>query len=203
MTGRMKLYHNPQSRAVVARWMLEEVGANYELVPVALREDGTRDPAILAVNPMGKIPTLVLEDETVVTESPAILAYLADRYPEAGMAPAVGTSERGSYYRWLFFVGSAFEPALIEKMMRRDAPQLPKMAPGWGSFDDVVDTIEGALEDRAHLVGDRFTAADLYMASGLWWGGMFGAPRLKESTAIQTFVGRAADRPAFKRAMAG
>lgn len=199
----MKLYHNPRSRAVTAHWMLEEVGAPYELVQVEFPKDGQRDPTILAVNPMGKIPALVLDDGTLVTETPAILAHLADLYPEAGLAPAPGTPERGSYYRWLFFLGSAYEPALVERMMRRDAPPLDKTAPGWGSYDDVLDTIEGALGGRKTLVGDGFTAADLYMVSSLSWGGMFGAPRIKESAAIQTYLASHMERPAFRRAMGG
>jgi glutathione S-transferase len=203
MPGRLKLYHNPQSRAVTARWMLEEAGADYELVPVEFREDGARDPKILAVNPMGKVPTLVLDDGTVVTEVPAILAWAADAYPEKNLAPSPGSSERGSYYRWLFFVGSCFEPALIERMMRQDAEPLPKMMVGWSSYDDVIDTIEGALKGREFLVGDRCTAADVYMGAGLWWGGMFKGPRILESEIIQGYVARLAERPAFKRAMGG
>jgi glutathione S-transferase len=119
------------------------------------------------------------------------------------MAPQPGTPQRASYYRWLFFVGSAFEPALVERMMRKDAAPLAKMAAGWGSYDDVIDTIEGALEGREVLVGDRFTAADLYMVSSLSWGGLFGAPRIKESPAIQAYLGRHTQRPAFARAMGG
>lgn len=199
----MKFYHNPRSRAVTVHWMLEEVGASYDLVPVELRQDGPRDPTILAVNPMGKVPALVLDDGTLVTETPAILAHLADAYRDAGLAPSPATSERASYYRWLFFVGSAFEPALVERMMRADAPALAKMAAGWGSYDDVIDTIEGALVGRDVLVGDRFSAADLYMVSSLSWGGLFGAPRIKESAAIQTYLARHTQRPAFARAMGG
>lgn len=203
MPGHLKLYHNPNSRAVTAHWMLEEVAADYELVPVAFREDGQRDPKILAVNPMGKIPTLVLDDGTVVTESPAIIAWLADAYPDAGLAPALGSSQRATYYRWLFFVGSAFEPALIERMMRKDAEPLPKMAPGWGSYDDVVDTIEATLAQADYLAGDRFTAADLYMASGLHFAGMFKAPRVGESETIRAYLARISERPAFRRVFAG
>ena len=203
MPGHLKLYHNPNSRAVTAHWMLEEVGADYELEHVEFRKDGRRDPKILAVNPMGKIPTLLLDDGTVLTESPAILAWLADAYPDAGLVPALGSSERGTYYRWLFFVGSAFEPALIERMMRQDAEPLPKMAPGWGSYDDVIDTVEATLSRTEYLAGDRFTAADLYLSAALWWAGMFKAPRVAESAPIQAYLGRASERPAFKRVFGG
>lgn len=202
MQGRFKLYYNPQSRASVARWMLEEVGADYELVPVDFEKGENRSPEFLALNPMGKLPTLILPDGTVMTETAAILAHLADCFPQAGLAPAPATPERATYYRWLFFAPSCLEPAGVDAMMRKDAPPLPRMALGWGSYDDVIDTIEGRLADRPYVTGDSFTAADLALGATLWWFSMFGAPRVKESEAIMGFVGRITDRDAFKRAQA-
>lgn len=201
MSETLKLYYNPSSRAAIARWMLEEVGAEYELVHIDFESGSNRQPEFLALNPMGKIPTLVLPDHTVITETPAILAWLADAYADAGLAPPAGSPERGAYYRWLFFGGSCFEPALTERMMRKDASPLPKIAVGWGNYDDVIDTIEGALRRSPYLLGNRFSTADLYLASHLWWAGMFDAPRIKESAVIQTYVERAADRDAYRRAM--
>ncbi|WP_182085622.1 glutathione S-transferase family protein [Aureimonas sp. ME7] len=202
MSQKLKLFHNPRSRAVTAHWMLEEARADYELVPIAFDPAGARDPALLAVNPMGKIPTLVLPDGTVVTETAAILAWVADAYPQADLAPAPGSPERGTYYRWLFFCGSCFEPALIERMMRADAPPLPKGMAGWGSYDDVIDTLEGTIA-KDYLVGDRFSAADLYVGAQLWWATTFKAPRVADNPAIQAYVGRLTERPAFRRVTGG
>jgi len=145
MPGKLTFFHNPRSRAEIVRWMLEEVGADYDLKPIDFQAGDNRKPEFLEINPMGKIPTIVLEDGTVITEAPAIIAWLADAYPEAGLAPEPHSSERGSYYRWLFFGGSCFEPALAEKMMRKDVAELPKGTVGWGSYDDVIDTLERAL----------------------------------------------------------
>ncbi|MEF2550469.1 glutathione S-transferase family protein [Aurantimonas sp. A2-1-M11] len=201
MPGRMTFYYNPMSRAATARWMLEEVGAEYETVPVDFEAGDNRKPDFLAINPMGKIPTLVLDDGTVLTETAAILAWLADAYPSAGLAPAPGTPSRGSYYRWLFFGGSCFEPALTETMMRRDAAPLSKGSVGWGSYNDVVDTLELAVSRNPYLVGGQFSAADVYIGSQLSWAGSFGAPRIQDSAAIQAYVERVVDRDAYRRAM--
>lgn len=145
MHGKLTFYYNPMSRAAIVRWMLEEVGADYEIVPIDFEAGENRKPTFLAINPMGKLPTIVLPDGTVVTEVPAIIAWLADAYPDAGLAPEPGSAERGTYYRWLFFGGACFEPALTDTMMRKDAPPLPKSSIGWGSYDDVIDTLEIAI----------------------------------------------------------
>ncbi|MCO6389478.1 glutathione S-transferase [Aliihoeflea aestuarii] len=201
MSDRLKFFYNPKSRASTVRWMLEEVEADYEIVHVDFGPNGERDPRLVAVNPMGKVPTIVLPDGTVLTESAAICAWLADAYPDTGLAPAPGSPERGTYYRWLFFGGSVFEPALLEKMMRKDAEPLPKVSVGWGSYDDALRTVETGLAGRTYLVGDRFSAADVYMGAMLAWTMSFGAPGLKESNAISAYVARLTERPAFKRAI--
>ncbi|ORE97815.1 glutathione S-transferase family protein [Aurantimonas sp. 22II-16-19i] len=202
MQGRYKLYYNPESRASVARWMLEEVGADYELVPVDIQAGENRTPEFLAINPMGKLPTLILADGTVMTETAAILAHLADCFPAAGLAPAICTGERATYYRWLFFGPSCLEPAGIDAMMRKGSEPLPKMALGWGSYDDVIDTLEAQLAKAPYVTGETFTAADLALGATLWWLSMFGAPRLTESEAIKGFVARVTARDAFRRAQA-
>ena len=201
MPGRMTFYYNPMSRAATARWMLEEVGADYETVLVDFEAGDNRKPDFLAINPMGKIPTLVLADGTVLTETAAILTWLAEAYPAAGLAPEPGSPARGSYYRWLFFGGSCFEPALTETMMRKDAAPWSKSTVGWGSYNDVVDTLEHAVSRNPYLTGEKFTAADLYIGSQLSWAGSFGAPRIRDSAAIQAYVERVVDRDAYRRAM--
>jgi glutathione S-transferase len=199
MPSQLDFYYNPKSRASIARWMLEEVGADYKIHHIDFEKGDNRTPEFLAINPMGKLPTLVV-DGTVITEVPAIIAWLADAYPKAGLAPEVGSLERGSWYRWLFFGGSCFEPAFADKMFNRPAPDRPG-ALGSGSYDQVIDTLEKALTPGPYLLGDRFTAADLYIGAELGWASMFGAPRLKESKPIAEFVARVTDRPAFKKAM--
>lgn len=201
MTGRIKFYYNPQSRAAVTRWMLEEVGADYEIVPMDFQAGDTRTPAFREINPMGKIPTIVLPDGTVLTENGAIITWLAAAYPEAGLSPPAGSPEHGTMLRWLFFCGSSFEPALTERMLGADmsgAQQTP-----WWNYDDVIDTIEKMLPPGPYILGEKFSAADVYVAAGLGWGTVFGAPRLKDSEIIQSYVARATDRPAYKRANAG
>ena len=197
MSDTILFYHNPQSRASMAHWMLEEVGADYEVRHIDFNAGENRTPEFLAVNPMGKIPTIV-DRGTVVTETAAIIAYLADRFPQAGLAPATGSPERGTYYRWLFFGAGCIEPAMLDKMMNR--PDIErKGAVGYGSYDDTVDTIEKALRPGPYLLGDRFSAADVYIASELGWGGMFGAPRIKDSPVIRAYVERCTARPAYRR----
>ena len=194
-------YHNPQSRASMVHWMLEEVGAAYEVRLVDLKAGEQKSADFLAINPMGKIPTIVVGG-TVLTETPAIIAWLADAYPEAGLAPPAGSLARGAYYRWLFFGGSCVEPAMVDLMLRRPEPE-NKGSLGWGTFDEVVDTLETALTPGPYLLGDAFTAADVYIGSELMWLGMFGAPRVKESPVIAAYVARCAERPAYRRTRQG
>lgn len=200
MPPKIAFYHNPKSRAAIVHWMLEEVGADYEIHPIDLQKGDHKTPVFLALNPMGKIPTVVV-DGTVITEAPAIIAWLADAYPAAGLAPAVGSAERGAYYRWLFFGGSCMEPAMTDEMFKRP-PVASKSAIGWGSFDEVVDTLEAGLRPGPWLLGERFSAADLYIGAELAWAGRFGVPRLKESKIIGDYVGRCVARPAFLRTRA-
>ena len=197
MSDRIIFYHNPRSRASMVHWMLEEVGADYDLRPIDFEKGDNRTPEFLSVNPMGKIPTIV-DRGTVITETAAIIAYLADRFPDAGLAPAPGTPERGTYYRWLFFGAGCIEPAMLDKMFQRPDVER-KGAIGYGSYDDTVDTIEKALQPGPYLLGDKFSAADVYIASELGWGGMFGAPRLGDNPVIRAYVDRCTARAAYKR----
>lgn len=201
MSPRMKFFYNPRSRASTVRWMLEEVEADYEIAHVDFGQNGERDAALVAVNPMGKVPTIVLPDGTVITESAAICAWLSEAYPDAGLAPAPGSPERGTWYRWLFFGGSVFEPALLEKMMRKNAEPLSKTTVGWGTYEEAVHAVETGLAKGPYLLGERFSAADVYMGAMLAWAMSFGAPALKESSTINAYVERVKERPAFKRAI--
>ena len=198
-SSRIVFYHNPQSRAAMVRWMLEECGADYEIRHIDLQKGENRQPEYLAINPMGKIPAIVV-DGTVITEVPAIIAWLADAYPAAGLAPPVGSPARGTWYRWLFFGGSCIEPAVAEEMFKRP-PVARKSAIGWGSIDDVVTTVEAGLRPGPWLLGERFSAADVYVGSELGWAAQCGVKAVQESKPIADYTARCRERPAFARAM--
>ena len=192
------LYTNPMSRGRIARWMLEEVGAPYETVVLDYGST-MKDADYLAVNPMGKVPA-IKHGETVVTEAAAICAYLADAFPESGLAPPHGSRLRGPYYRWLFFVAGPVEAAVTNKSFGFEVPPDRRPMAGYGSLAEVMDALEGALSGRDYLVGDRFTAADLYVGAQLGWGMMFGT--IEKRPAFERYFQRLSARPAAKRANA-
>lgn len=194
MTEELVFYTNPMSRGRIARWMLEEVGRPYRTV---ILDYGTtmKAPEYLALNPMGKVPTLV-HGETVVTECAAVCAYLADAFPEAGLAPEPG--RRGAYYRWLFFGAGPVEAAVTNRSFGFEVPQERQGTVGYGSLEQVVDTLETAVAGDGYLAGDRFTAADVYLGSQIGWGLRFG--NIEARPALAAYWQRVADRPAAIRA---
>lgn len=201
MSEEIVFYHNPQSRAQMAHLMLEEAGAPYRTVLIDFAKGEHKTPEFLAINPMGKLPTIVHRG-VVVTETAAIIAYIADAFPAAGLAPPVGDPSRGAYYRWLFFGAGCIEPALLDKMMNRP-PVERKSAVGWGSYDEVVATLKTALAKGPYLLGERFSAADVYVGSQIRWAMMFGAPGLKGEKVFDDYVARLSARPAAKRVAGG
>lgn len=201
MSDEVVFYHNPRSRAQMAHWMLEEAGAPYRTILVDFEKNEHKAPGFLKLNPMGKLPTIVHRG-TVVTETAAIIAYLADAFPQAGLAPAPADPQRGAYYRWLFFGAGCFEPALLDTMMKRP-PVERKSAVGWGSYDDVVATLRTALATGPYLLGGKFTAADVYLGAEIGWAMSFGAPGLKGEKVFDDYVARLHARPAYKRATTG
>jgi glutathione S-transferase len=188
------LHHAPQSRSVIALWMLEEIGAPYGLHVLNLNKGEQRDPAYLAVNPMGKVPAIT-HDGVTITEAAAICCYLADAFPNAGLAPPIGDARRGPYLKWLFFAPSCLEPAIIDRMLKRDGG--PERALGWGSFDAALGHVEQTIERTPYLCGDAFTAADLVMGAGINWG--FMTKLIPEKPALAAYTKRLAERPAFQR----
>lgn len=194
MADEIVLYTNPQSRGAMAHWMLEEVGAPYRIEVLAFGPQ-MKSPEYLALNPMGKVPT-VKHGDTVITETGAILAYLADAFPQAKLAPS--GHDRGAYFRWLFFVAGCCDPAMSNKSVGWNTT--PDLEPrfGYGTYDRTIDTAAKAVEGKRYIVGDRFTAADLYMASFLHWGMMFGV--VDKRPAFENYVKPHLDRPAAKRA---
>ena len=189
MTAPLTFYTHPMSRGRIARWMLEETGLPYQ--EVVLDFDTTmKSPEYLAINPMGKVPAIV-HGGTVVTENAAVCAYLAELAPEKRLAPPAGSPERGGYYRWLFFLAGPVESLLTGKAAGALATA---RSAGYGREEDVLRTLEQAVAGREFLVGDRFTAADLYMAACLNYYMMIGA--LEKNPVFEAYVSRHVQRPA-------
>ena len=196
MAETLTLLTNPMSRGRIARWMLEETGADYETRLVKY-DDDMHSPEYLAINPMGKVPTIVHGDK-IVTECAAICAYLADTFPEAGLAPT--PDERADYYRWLFFAAGPVEAAVSNKSLGIDIPSDKKRMVGYGDFDLMRDTLIAAVSGRPYICGDRFTAADVYVGSQVGWGLQFGS--IPPSPELIAYSERVYARDAFKRASA-
>lgn len=202
MPDEVIFYHNPKSRSQMAHWMLEEAGAPYRIEPIEFGTgtDGNRGPEFLKINPVGKLPTIVHRGVTV-TETAAICLYLADAFPKAGLAPALDDPKRGTYYRWMVFPASVFEPAMLDVLMKR--PEVPRKTAGHGGYEDALSGFRAALANGPYILGERFSAADVYLGSELRFGMMFGAPNLKDEKLFSDYVARLEERPALKRTMAG
>ena len=190
------LYGNPQSRSRVARWMLEEVGQPYRTQRLDYG-DAMRSPEFIRLNPMGKVPVLVHGD-TVVTENAAICAYLADAFPAAGLAPPPGSPARGPYYRWLFFTAGPVEAATTDRVLGFQVPAGRERMVGYGTVDQALDTLEGAVAAGDYLAGGAFSAADVYVGAFLMFGLMFGS--VDKRPAFERYVAHLLARPAAIRA---
>lgn len=194
MQQELVLYSNPMSRGRIARWMLEETGAAYR---TEWLDYGTsmKSPEYLSINPMGKVPA-VCHGQTVVTECAAICAYLADAFPEAGLLPPV--SERGAYYRWLFFTAGPVESVIANQALGFEPPLEKSGMLGYGSISTVLDTLEKAVAGEGYIAGDHFTAADLYLGSEIGFGLQFGS--LEKRPGFEQYHARVTDRDAYRRA---
>ncbi|RZS54826.1 glutathione S-transferase family protein [Sphaerotilus mobilis] len=189
-------YTNPQSRGRIAHWMLEEVGQPYTTVWLDYGP-AMKEPAYLAINPMGKVPAL-RDGDAVVTEAPAICAYLADRFAQAGLAPDPASRERAAYLRWLFFAAGPLEQATVAHALGWQVPEGRSGMVGFGSRDQTLAALEGAVSTGPYLCGERFTAADVYVGSSLGWGLMFGT--IEKRPAFEAYVARVQSRQAARRA---
>ena len=189
----LTLYTNPMSRGQIARWMLEETGVPYETV---ILDYGTtmKAPDYLAINPMGKVPS-IRHGDTVVTECAAICAYLADAFPAASLAPP--TDARGAYYRWLFFAAGPLESAVTNQAMGFVLPEGREQMAGYGSLGDVLHALEQAVSGPQWICGDQFTAADVCVGSQIDWGLAFGT--ISASPAFTAYADRLRARPAYQR----
>ncbi|WP_236303679.1 glutathione S-transferase family protein [Pseudomonas lurida] len=213
----MTFYTNPNSRGRMVRWMLEEIGCTYETIildyqptsqddrwggaalaaPAAADPD---DPSVIFfrdVNPMGKIPALVHNGQTI-TETAAICAYLADAFPEANLAPVA--AERASYYRWMFFAAGPLEQAVTNHRAGFNPTPDQEVFFGYGSYERTVDQLERAVSAQPFIAGARFTAADVYVGSHIGWG--LGLGTLPHSAAFLAYAEKLMGRDAYKRAVA-
>jgi glutathione S-transferase len=194
MTDELIFFTNPMSRGRIVRWMLEETGCAYRTEILAFGPD-MKAPGYLAVNPMGKVPA-ILHKGKIVTEGAAVCAYLADAFPEAGLAPP--PLDRAAYYRWMFFAAGPVEAALSNKAFGFEVPADRQRAIGYGSIENVVDTLDYAVTQSEYIAGERFSAADVYVGSQIGWGMMFGT--LEKRPAFEAYWQRISTRPAALRA---
>lgn len=192
----LKVYWAPQTRSFSALWILEEAGVPYEKQLVDIRSGVQDTPAYRAINPMGKVPALQ-EGEMIVAEQGAICAWVADRFPEAGLAPSTDDPKRGAYLRWLFFAGNCIEPAYMQKF---SGWTTTKSRAGWGTYELVVDVLDDALKEGPWILGERFSAADVMIGGGVHFGVEFGI--LPPRPNFAAYKERCVARPAFQRALA-
>ena len=190
------LHFAPQSRSIRALWLLEEIGAPFDIVPLSLPRGDHKRPEFLELNPMGKVPVVVV-DGRPVWESPAIVAHLADLFPEARLAPAPGTPDRADFYRWLSFATAVMEPAFAEHMAKREGN--PR-AYGWGDFASMKAALGEGLGGREWLLPQGFTGADLLIGGNLGWFMMWAAAAWSDLPGIDGYVTRCRERPAHLRA---
>lgn len=191
----IKFYTNPLSRGRIIRWMLEEVGADYD--PVYLEYGSMNGEEYRRINPMAKVPA-INHDGNIVTESAAICAYLADTFPDAGLAPPPDT--RADYYRWLFFAAGPLESAITNQALGVELEEEQKGFVGYGDMGRVLETLELAVTRRPFVTGEEFSAVDVYLAGLVNFGLEFGT--LEKRKTFEDYVQRATDREAFREAAA-
>jgi glutathione S-transferase len=196
MTDQLTFYTHPMSRGRIARWMMEEVGKPYETVVLDYATT-MKAPEYLAVNPMGKVPALK-HGEVVVTEAAAICAYLADVFPELGLAPPLGDPRRAPYFRWMFFAAGPMEGAMAARALGASVTPEQKRMTGWGDQSDLLNGMETAIKGKDYILGDTFSAADVYFGSHIGWGMQFGS--IEKRPVFEAYNERLQNRPANIRA---
>jgi glutathione S-transferase len=187
-------FHSPNTRSSGTRILLEELGAPHELRAVNMKAGEQRRPAFLALNPMGKVPAILHRGE-LVTEQVAIFLYLADLFPQAGLAPALDDRLRGPYLRWMAYYGACFEPAVVDRALKREPGPLA-MVP-YGDYDTMLKTVTDQIAKGPYLLGERMTAADVLWGTALTWTTMFKL--VPELPVIMDYVKRMSGRPAARK----
>ena len=191
----MKHYFNPMSRAVTTHWMLVELGVEHEQIVVDFMSGDGETPEFRSINPMGKIPVLV-DGDVVVTEAAAICAYLADKYPEKGLAPPLESNKRGTYYRYLFVPGTTLEPMFTFELLK--VGDYPASSLGFGDLERCLATIESMTPDKAWVLGDQFSAADVVFGGTLDFAVQLGWLK-SPSSKVAAYIRRIKTRPAYKQ----
>jgi len=191
----MQLYWSPRSRSFSALWLMEETGQPYERVLTDISTGAQKKPEYLAINPMGKVPALK-DGEATLAEAAAICAYVAERYPEAKLAPALGDPLRAKYLYWLFYGPSCIEPTIVQLASKLE---INPVAAGWGDAQRVIDVLDGALQKGPWLLGDNFSAADIVIGSGLNFGVRL-FKMIPSRPSFDSYIARCIARPAFQRA---
>lgn len=191
----LKLYWAPRTRSFTTLWLMEESGLPYERVLVDISTGAQKAPDYLAINPMGKVPALT-DGDVAIAESAAICAYVAERCPDARLAPPPGDPKRGKYLQWMFFAPSCIEPALIQVFTKLE---VPASTAAWGSATQVFDVLEQALDRGPWIVGDDFSAADIVIGSGLNFA-IRSFKLVPTRPAFDRYLDRCVARPAFQRA---
>ena len=194
---RVTFFHAPHTRSGATRALLEELGADYQLHVLDFKAGEQRQPAYLAINPMGKVPA-IRHGDALITEQPAVFLYLADLYPAAKLAPPLGDPLRGPYLRWMVYYGSCFEPAVMDRSIQREP--LSPTACAYGDYDTMLKTLTDQLEKGPWLLGDTFTAADALWGTALNWTTQFKL--VPELPVIRAYIDRVLARPAMQRAAA-
>ena len=196
-TDKLTLFHSPNTRSTGALILLEELGAPYELHVLNMKAGEQRQPGYLALNPMGKVPA-IKHGDAFITEQVAIFIYLADLFPEAGLAPPIGDPLRGPYLRWLVYYAACFEPAIVDRALKRE-PAPPRMSP-YGDFDTMLSTLVGQLGKGPYILGEQFSAADVLWGTALAW--MTAFKLVPETPVVTAYVDRMNARPAAVRVRA-
>jgi glutathione S-transferase len=191
----IKLYWSPRSRSFTTLWLMEETGQPYERILTDIATGAQKSPDFLKVNPMGKVPALQDGDVTMA-ESAAICAYVADRYPQAKLAPPIGDPRRAKYLQWLFFAPSCIEPAILQAYLKLD---IPTTSAAWGSTTQTFDVLDQALAKGPWLLGDEFSAADVAIGAGINYAiRMFNMVPTRPN--FDRYLDACTARPAFQRA---
>lgn len=190
---KLVLFHAPQTRSTGTRFILEELGASYEMHLLNMKAGEQREAAYLKVNPLGKVPA-ILHGDALITEQVAIAIYLGDLFPEAGLTPSVDDPRRGPYLRWLVYYASCFEPAIVDRFMKREPA--PASTSPYGDFDTMLSTIVAEITDKPYLLGDEPTVADLLWGTAFNWTTMFGM--VERTEVIGRYIDRITSRPAYR-----
>ena len=188
------LFHAPNTRSSSVLLLLEALGAPYKLHVLNTKKGENHAAAYLAINPLGKVPA-IQHGDAIITEAVACFLYLADEFPAASLAPTIGDPLRGPYLRWMALYGSTFEPAIIDRAMKRDPGQRAMSA--YGDFDALFKTITDQLSKGTYLLGEKMTAADILWSSGLGWTTLFKI--FPEHPAVAAYLAHCAQHPALAR----